>query len=317
MEVIQRGYWADIQNKAHLKEMKDKLSSAILTPNSSDKLIWKETNDGIFTVKSAWNSLRPHLPKVEWFSSIWFLGNIPRHRFISWQAIQNKLSTKDRLHFLSSFVDSRCLLCKSDREKRDHLFFSCSFSALVWCSLLRGISNRKKQFTSLIAEEEWIRKKFKGNTQVATTAKIAFSATIYFIWLERNQRVFEGKASHKQDILSSILLSTRIKVLHLKLQDSSSDLAIKIASHFNLPLFHKQKLTKFCIWIPPDGLHQKLNCDASLSSDGRSVGGIIRSSSGDPWDATLFVAHLLPFTSWKMVGLLHQDLRCKMIGPTP
>ncbi|XP_077248576.1 uncharacterized protein LOC143888136 [Tasmannia lanceolata] len=173
MEVFQRGYWADIQNEPHLKELKDILSSAILTPNSSDKLIWKETNDGTFTVKSAWNSLRPHLPKI------------------------------------------------------------------------------------------------------------AFSASIYFIWLERNQRLFEGKSSQKQDILSSILLSTRIRVLHLKPQDNSSDLAIKIASNFNLPPFQKEKPTKFCRWILPYRTHQKLNCDVSLSSDGGSVGGIIRNSAGE------------------------------------
>ncbi|XP_077228445.1 uncharacterized protein LOC143861405 [Tasmannia lanceolata] len=250
MEVFQRGYWPDIQNEPHLKELKNIISTAILTPNSSDKLIWKETNDGTFTVKSAWNSLRPHLPKVDWFSSIWFQGSIPRHRFISWQAIQNKLSTKDRLHFLSSSTDSRCPLCKSERETRDHLFFFCSYSAWVWRCILWKISDRKKQLPSLVAEE-------------------------------KNQRLFEGKSSHKQDILSSILLSTRIRVLHLKPQDNLSDLAIKIASNFNLPLFQKDKPTKFCRWIPPYGSHQKLNCDASLSSDGGSVGGLIRNSVGD------------------------------------
>ncbi|XP_077249314.1 uncharacterized protein LOC143888797 [Tasmannia lanceolata] len=105
--------------------------------------------------------------------------------------------------------------------------------------------------------------------------------SIYNIWLERNQMLFEGKNSHKQDTLRIILHTIRSRVLHLNLLNNSSSSCAKIAKNFNLPVFNIERVPKFCRWIPLDPSFLKLNFDASLSVGEASMGGIIRNQFGE------------------------------------
>ncbi|KAI8527725.1 hypothetical protein RHMOL_Rhmol12G0096800 [Rhododendron molle] len=69
-----------------------------------DSVIWIPSKNGIFSMKSAWNTIRRVLPaqewcKVaqEWCKVVWFKGHVPRWAFILWMAMQIRLNTKDRL----------------------------------------------------------------------------------------------------------------------------------------------------------------------------------------------------------------------------
>ncbi|KAB1215997.1 hypothetical protein CJ030_MR4G024550 [Morella rubra] len=65
-------------------------------------LKWKWETCGIFTVRSAYNQLRPTKPEVPWHSLVWFKGRIPRHSFILRLAIQDQLLTQQRLRRMGS-----------------------------------------------------------------------------------------------------------------------------------------------------------------------------------------------------------------------
>lgn len=60
---------------------------------------------------------------------------MPKHAFICWLTIMNRLPTKDRLLKWGLNVDVMCLLCGAAEESRDHVFFSCPFAKefVVWC----------------------------------------------------------------------------------------------------------------------------------------------------------------------------------------
>ncbi len=71
-------------------------------------------------------------PIVTWWKILWFTKAIPRIAFITWLAIRDRLSTKERLASWGIKCDLMCVLCRANIENRDHLFFKCSFAQRIW-----------------------------------------------------------------------------------------------------------------------------------------------------------------------------------------
>lgn len=63
----------------------------------SNIVVWTPSKSGKFHSGATWYSLRAHSSIVSWYGLIWYKGNTPKHSFIAWLAILNRLSTKDRL----------------------------------------------------------------------------------------------------------------------------------------------------------------------------------------------------------------------------
>ena len=50
-----------------------------------------------YLVAKVWEELRPTQNKVRWHRFLWSSMAIPKHVFISWMAVLNRLPTMDRL----------------------------------------------------------------------------------------------------------------------------------------------------------------------------------------------------------------------------
>ncbi|XP_071740587.1 uncharacterized protein [Rutidosis leptorrhynchoides] len=95
----------------------------------SDKLVWK-SHDQLLRdcyVNIMWDSIRPLAKKVPWFHVVWFSHAIPRHAFLMWLLMGERLKTQDRLkpwelHAKPSLI---CVLCKESIDNHAHLFFKC------------------------------------------------------------------------------------------------------------------------------------------------------------------------------------------------
>ncbi|XP_077232366.1 uncharacterized protein LOC143869234 [Tasmannia lanceolata] len=181
--LMEDGIWAEYLDYSGSGELNLIINSA-LTNEDDPYPVWKPEPSGKFSLKSAWNSIRILRPKAIWAPSIWFKGHVPKHSFIAWQAVQNRLLTRDRLLFLGNSRETRCLLCNSDIQSANHIFFRCGYSAWIWSFILRRFNQKRKPLNSLSEEEAWIRNHFKGSGQCATAMRIAFGTTIYLIWAE-------------------------------------------------------------------------------------------------------------------------------------
>ncbi|GJZ28089.1 RNA-directed DNA polymerase, eukaryota, reverse transcriptase zinc-binding domain protein [Tanacetum coccineum] len=76
-----------------------KLRLPILDPDNNDNLIWR-TNKGHevkFTVKQAYLDLTSDYLIAKWYKLSWFTQCTPKHNFIMWMAIQEKLLTQDKI----------------------------------------------------------------------------------------------------------------------------------------------------------------------------------------------------------------------------
>ncbi|XP_039025953.1 uncharacterized protein LOC120159426 [Hibiscus syriacus] len=84
-----------------------------------------------------WNIIRDRKSKVAWHRVIWFPAHIPKFSLITWMAILDRLSTRERLCRFAVLIDASCGLCGTVLESRSHLFIDCSFSREVWNLLLQ------------------------------------------------------------------------------------------------------------------------------------------------------------------------------------
>uniref|UniRef100_A0A5B7C6K9 Reverse transcriptase zinc-binding domain-containing protein n=1 Tax=Davidia involucrata TaxID=16924 RepID=A0A5B7C6K9_DAVIN len=112
-----------------------------------DRLIWHFTNNGLFSVKSAYPLAVQFLGKDyhsfdgecssmntvnSVWKSLWSLGIPNKIKNFLWRAVLNILPTGTRLADRKIPVDPRCCLCGGRAETPLHLFVHCPWTRLVW-----------------------------------------------------------------------------------------------------------------------------------------------------------------------------------------
>ncbi|GJS14114.1 putative RNA-directed DNA polymerase, eukaryota, reverse transcriptase zinc-binding domain protein [Tanacetum coccineum] len=104
-----------------------------------DSMRWCDLNGNLsdFSVKYAWEVLRPRGQQVMWYHITWFSHCIPRHAFHIWLVMRRCLKTQDKLRpwdvdAQTDLTQLRCSLCGSQQDSHEHLFFECSYSSKVW-----------------------------------------------------------------------------------------------------------------------------------------------------------------------------------------
>lgn len=156
---------------------------------SSQKLFWKENQ---YATRHPWMCLYNPEP---WHQSAINsnLDGSPRvfasGPFISWLSCRGTLATKDRLRRWGIAIDAECVLCSQHEESLQHLFFDCSFSKQIWNAVLGKfmIQRGARQWD---VELIWACDHCNGKSFRAMLFKLFLAAASYYIWLERNARIF-------------------------------------------------------------------------------------------------------------------------------
>ncbi|XP_020866176.1 uncharacterized protein LOC110224447, partial [Arabidopsis lyrata subsp. lyrata] len=159
---------------------------------NDDTYLWKvgeSEASSVFTSAKVWDFLNPPGTTVDWFDAVWFKGNIPKHAFICWLATRHRLHTRDRLLNWGLVVPSVCLLCNTHDESRQHLLFDCAFADEVWSFFTsKARVSPPNMFEDAVI---WL-KSSSRDENIALILKLAFHASIYLIWKERNSRLHGG-----------------------------------------------------------------------------------------------------------------------------
>ena len=172
-----------------------------------------ETSGEKYKAAGVWSVIRPKKGKVTWHKLVWSTFNVPKHAFISWLAVQNRLPTKDRLRAWGIVMDGRCAFC-NEHETRDHLFFGCPFTKELWTKVLQ-MSGLQRKVLTWDQELEWAVKKLRGKALISNLLKIAWSALIYNIWRERNCRTYAQKTGSPEQILNNVIEAVRCRLSRL------------------------------------------------------------------------------------------------------
>ncbi|XP_020253988.1 uncharacterized protein LOC109831061 [Asparagus officinalis] len=140
------------------------------------------------------SAISPVSSKVKWSNTIWENSSLPKHCFISWLAVNDRLLTRYRLMRRGIIQSAQCCLCNDTApETRDHLFFQCKFSQVVWNEIMEWLQFRWRtcEWNILI---DWFSCKLRGKGPKQKVKMIALSSTIYSLWKERNNRTFKQVA---------------------------------------------------------------------------------------------------------------------------
>ncbi|RVW53588.1 hypothetical protein CK203_068938 [Vitis vinifera] len=97
-----------------------------------DRVIWRETKCGKFSVKSLYKSLVSGHPASFPSSAIWKVSVQPRVSSFGWEATWGKALTLDQLQKRGWAVVNRCYLCQRHKESIDHIFLYCEKARTLW-----------------------------------------------------------------------------------------------------------------------------------------------------------------------------------------
>nr|GEW87841.1 hypothetical protein [Tanacetum cinerariifolium] len=205
------------------------INAPILCDGVPDSLVWKGRL-GIakrFSVYSVWNDLRPGDAKVNWYDIIWFPAYIPRHALNLWLIIRRRLKTQDKLRAWDNvdWLNLKCALCKLQPDSHEHLFFDCSFAQQVWNRVkdLAGLSNPSPSMDDILHD---IAPFAKRRTLKSIVAKLVVVAAAFFIWQERNGRLFKESKLSVSQVSDNILNSVRLKLMSCRIKKSRSALEL-------------------------------------------------------------------------------------------
>ncbi|PWA88844.1 Lupus La protein [Artemisia annua] len=191
----------------------------LINSDHMDSLVWR-TRFGIdkrFSIGTVWEDIRPRGNSIAWTSVVWFGHCIPRHAFHVWLVLQRKLKTQDVLRQwdVGPLIDlnlSRCSLCELVPDSHTHLFFECHFSSQVWTRVMQKIG-MSSTLLSLDHITAWLLSYGKSRSTNSIISKLVFAASSYFIWQERNARLFKQKKRSIEQVTEVIISTVRLKLL--------------------------------------------------------------------------------------------------------
>nr|XP_043619767.1 uncharacterized protein LOC122591571 [Erigeron canadensis] len=150
-----------------------------------------------FPVSQVWEAIRPRDVIVTSYHVVWFNQCIPKHAFHVWLVVKKKLKTQDMLQPWDVNGPVSCAFCGIQPDLHCHLFFECGFAAQVW----NGICN-SVQLDSYSDDWNIVLASFTSISTLkrvdAIIAKLVLGVSLYFIWQERNFRLFQQKRRSAQ-----------------------------------------------------------------------------------------------------------------------
>ncbi|XP_071688975.1 uncharacterized protein [Rutidosis leptorrhynchoides] len=195
--------------------------------DSPDKIRWRKYNGDLqdFYVGAVWESIRHRQGKVPWYNIVWFANCIPKHAFITWLLMGEKLKTQDKLQTwetrFHSGISSVCSLCSQVADSHSHLFFECSFASQIWnySKSLSNVAMGGSQWQDVVA---CIGQMAAQKTSHLIVAKLLFGASVYFIWQERNRRLFSKKAMGCEKVKELIYSTVRMKIMAISWKNTKN-----------------------------------------------------------------------------------------------
>ncbi|XP_020258390.1 uncharacterized protein LOC109834785 [Asparagus officinalis] len=187
-----------------LIRVRDKAVSACGGVENLKKILNSCYKNSKIQISAVYAVFSPTSQRVPWFNIVWGKLNYPKHSFVFWLAVQNRLLTQDRLLRRGVINANNCYLCAGAAlESHNHLFFDCSFSKEVWLAIMDWLKFdwQACDCNSLMC---WYNTRLRGKGFKQNMKRMAISATIYNVWRERNTRFFQQKCRSSMQLVRDI-----------------------------------------------------------------------------------------------------------------
>ncbi|XP_021996306.1 uncharacterized protein LOC110893508 [Helianthus annuus] len=198
------------------------MSNFVLNPTVPDRLFWR-TRTGRevdFSASAVWDDIRVVRDEVPWTGMVWFSQSIPRHSFFMWLLVNKKLKTQDVIRSWcvsgnANFNLLCCSLCTAGPDSHEHLFFECQYASQVWSGIKEkaGMDTVHNSWDSIY---DHLERYAKSTSACHIIGKLVVSAAAYFVWQERNQRLFSSRKRSATKLIEVILATVRMKLQSMR-----------------------------------------------------------------------------------------------------
>ncbi|CAN1748514.1 Putative ribonuclease H protein At1g65750, partial [Linum perenne] len=157
---------------------------------------WTPSPDGRFTVSSLRGLLVAEFTGIIGFpaDTIWQSLVPSKIACHAWKVYHKKMATIDNLQQKGFALANRCVLCGNNLESVDHLFLSCAFTSEVWTLISSKLSIHGPLSSSVVDFiQSW--KGLNCSTRFVLAKEVLLHAVFWFIWKERNDRIFHDRTS--------------------------------------------------------------------------------------------------------------------------
>lgn len=174
-----------------------------------------------YAISKTYRILKGNESVVDWSYAVWERAIIPKHRFILWLAMLDRLQTTHRLNRMGISESDTCIICGARPETQEHLFTKCEFSKRCWDGVMCWLGFKYKQvhYQRMI---QWARKGYKGSKWRKKIILTTMAATIYSIWQVRNRGWWEKSIPNVHKIVEEIKGLVKHRILHVMSRKISS-----------------------------------------------------------------------------------------------
>ena len=189
-------------------ELRLLLHNVTLQVDRADRRLWRLETSFVYTVSSAYNFITANVlvDLVEPESSLWHKDVPLKVVLFAWRLLQDRLPTKDN-HYRRNLIDIDALLCIGDCgevETSSHLFLNCNLFGSIWNFVLKWIG------VSFVlpgdASSHYYQFSFTGGAAKTRRSilQVIWLATVWEIWKERNNRIFNDKHCSIQQVVDKV-----------------------------------------------------------------------------------------------------------------
>jgi hypothetical protein len=168
--------------------------------DSPDRLMWRWSSDGQFSVRSAYEAL--HLPShaMPWSALVLETWAPLKIKLFLWLAFRRRHWTADRRLRHGLDAHDSCLLCGQEPETIDHIIVSCSYAKQVWWRIREALNEcgQVRECDCILDWWEAWRALWTGSCKQG--ADSIFALVAWELWKERNARLFRGAATQPSQL---------------------------------------------------------------------------------------------------------------------
>ncbi|XP_071686940.1 uncharacterized protein [Rutidosis leptorrhynchoides] len=201
-------------------ELKGLLSSFKLNDSVEDSVIWNPSTSGEFSVAEAIRIMvvSDNSQGTNWRKLIWNNRVPSKVSIFHWLACKKSIPVRDvliRRHILPQNHSTLCVWCETEIETIEHLLLHCPWTFKVWSALFQWWNIRWIIPGSILSfSADWYNGMGIGDKNFW---RLIGPATIWAIWLTRNDFIFNGNYTCWASIVRQIKLKVFLWATSFKL----------------------------------------------------------------------------------------------------
>lgn len=160
-----------------------------------------------------------------------------------------------------------CILCWGSCKTEEHLFNGCRYGRQLWAELRRHAGYTRYANQSWLLELQWLMNKTHGEGIQQTGVRLVAAAYVYWVWKERNSRIFRSRSCAPMVLVNLIWNDVRIKLKSINFKATYALFATEIRECWGIDIGTISARTQSIFWVKPIAGRYKLNVDGSVRNN--------------------------------------------------